>query len=95
MKNRISRSLFLSWLGLAAGSTLFGSLDVWFSNKYNYQVKRISLKFDNLPAAFKGFKIVHFSDVHSGSFTNKEAVIHGLIKSLPKKQTSLFLVVIL
>ncbi|MGH2647170.1 MAG: metallophosphoesterase, partial [Ginsengibacter sp.] len=76
----ISRSVFLSWLGLAAGSTLFGSLIYGFSNKYNYQVKRLSLKFDNLPPAFKGLKIVHFSDVHSGSFTNKKAVIHGVEK---------------
>lgn len=76
----ISRSVFLSWLGLAAGSTLFGSLIYGFSNKYNYQLKRISLKFDNLPASFKGLKIVHFSDVHSGSFTNKEAVKHGVEK---------------
>jgi len=76
----ISRSLFLSWLGLAAGGTLFGSLVYGFSNKYNYQVKRVSLKYDNLPASFKGLKIVHFSDVHSGSFTNKEAVKHGIEK---------------
>lgn len=76
----ISRSVFLSWLGLAAGSTLFGSLMYGFSNKYNYQLKRVSLKFDNLPASFKGLKIVHFSDVHSGSFTNKEAVKHGVEK---------------
>lgn len=76
----ISRSIFLSWLGLAAGSTLFGSLIYGFSNKYNYQVKRFSLKFDNLPEAFKGLKIVHFSDVHAGSFTNKKAVIHGVEK---------------
>ena len=76
----ISRSVFLSWLGLAAGGSLFGSLLYGFSNKYNYQVKRISLKFDNLPASFKGLKIVHFSDVHSGSFTNKEAVKHGVEK---------------
>jgi predicted MPP superfamily phosphohydrolase len=78
----ISRSVFLSWLGLGAGSTLFGSLIYGFSNKYNYQVKRLSLKFDNLPPAFKGLKIVHFSDVHSGSFTNKKAVIHGIEKIL-------------
>src|SRR6185312_14207585 len=44
-EDHISRSLFLSWLGLAAGGTLFGSLVYGFSNKYNYQVKRISLKF--------------------------------------------------
>ncbi len=84
-EDRISRSLFLSWLGLAAGGTLFGSLIYGFSNKYNYQVKRISLKFDNLPASFRGLKIVHFSDVHSGSFTNKEAVIRGVDKIIAEK----------
>ena len=84
-EDHISRSLFLSWLGLAAGGTLFGSLIYGFSNKYNYQVKRISLKFDNLPPSFRGFKIVHFSDVHSGSFTNKEAVIRGVDKIIAEK----------
>jgi uncharacterized protein len=78
----ISRSVFLSWAGLAAGTTLFGSLVYGFSNKYNYQVKRLKLSFDNLPQSFKGLKILHFSDVHSGSFTNKKAVIHGVEKIL-------------
>ncbi len=81
----ISRSVFLSWLGLAAGSTLFGSLIYGFSNKYNYHVKRVSLKYDNLPPAFRGLKIVHFSDVHSGSFMNKNAVIHGVEKIMAEK----------
>jgi predicted MPP superfamily phosphohydrolase len=81
----ISRSVFLSWLGLAAGGTLFGSLIYGFSNKYNYNVKRIQLGYDNLPAAFKGLKIVHISDIHSGSFTNKAAVAHGVEKILKEK----------
>ena len=76
----ISRSVFLSWLGLAAGGTLFGSLIYGFSNKYNYKVKRVKLSFDNLPPAFNGLKIVHFSDIHSGSFMNKKAVMHGVEK---------------
>lgn len=75
---RISRSVFLSWAGMAAGSTLFGSLMYGFSNKYNYTKKRVSLSFDNLPASFKGLKIIHFSDVHAGSFNNKKAVMHGV-----------------
>ena len=43
----ISRSAFLSWLGLAAGGTLFGSLLYGFSNKYNYKNQGLShmLKF--------------------------------------------------
>jgi predicted MPP superfamily phosphohydrolase len=81
----ISRSVFLSWLGLAAGGTLFGSLLYGFSNKYNYNTKRLQLAYDNLPAAFKGLKIVHISDIHSGSFTNKQAVLHGVEKILKEK----------
>ena len=81
----ISRSVFLSWLGLAAGGTLFGSFIYGYRNKYNYQVKKIKLSFDNLPASFKGLKIVHFSDVHSGSFMNKKAVLHGVEKIMAQK----------
>lgn len=81
----ISRSVFLNWLGIAAGSTLFGSLIYGFSNKYNYKIKRIKLTYDNLPPGFKGLKIVHFSDVHSGSFMNKRAVMHGVEKIVAEK----------
>ena len=80
--DRISRSTFLSWLGLAAGGTLFGSLLYGFSNKYNYDIRRVQIPFANLPASFKGLKIVHISDIHSGSFTNKKAVLHGVQKIL-------------
>ena len=74
----ISRSVFLSWLGLGAGATLFGSLLYGFGNKYNYQLKKIPLKFNNLPTAFKGFKIIHISDIHSGSLQDKKAVQKGI-----------------
>jgi uncharacterized protein len=77
-ENGISRSVFLSWLGIAAGSTLFGSLLYGFSNQYKYQIKRVKLAFDNLPVSFKGMRIVHISDVHSGSFMDKKAVQHGI-----------------
>ena len=78
----ISRSAFLSWLGLAAGGTLFGTLVYGFSNKYNYEVKKLKLSFSNVPAPFKGLRIVHISDIHSGSFTNKAAVSRGVKKIL-------------
>ncbi len=81
----IPRSVFLNWIGLAAGTTLFGSLIYGFTNKYNYRVKRIKLAFDNLPDAFNGLKIVHFSDVHSGSFMNKKAVEEGVQKIIDQK----------
>lgn len=82
---KISRSVFLSWIGVLFGGGLFGSLLYGFGNKYRYQLKRIPLAFSNLPASFKGLKIVHISDIHSGSFTNKEAVAHGVEKILNEK----------
>jgi predicted MPP superfamily phosphohydrolase len=74
----IPRSTFLSWLGLGLGGTLFGTLLFGFSNKYNYQVKKIKLSFKNLPAAFKGMRMVHISDIHSGSFQDIRAVNKGI-----------------
>ncbi|MDP4282809.1 MAG: metallophosphoesterase [Bacteroidota bacterium] len=76
----ISRSVLLSWIGLAAGAILFVSFIYGYTNKYNYRVKKVKLSFDNLPESFIGLKIVHFSDVHSGSFMNKKAVIRGVEK---------------
>jgi predicted MPP superfamily phosphohydrolase len=81
----ISRSVFLSWLGLGAGASLFGTLVYGFGNKYRYKVHRLKLTFENLPAAFRGLKIVHLSDIHSGSFTDKQAVLKGVEKVLKEK----------
>ncbi len=82
---RFSRSAFLSWTGMLFGGGLFGSLIYGFGNKYRYQVKRLLLSYSNLPAAFKGLKIVHISDIHSGSFTDKEAVTKGVQKIMNEK----------
>jgi predicted MPP superfamily phosphohydrolase len=81
----ISRSVFLSWVGMIAGGGLFGSLLYGFGNKYRYHIKRIPLAFDNLPASFKGLKIIQISDIHSGSFTDKKAVMHGVDMIMKEK----------
>lgn len=74
----ISRSAFLTWTGITLGGGLLTTLIYGFSNKYNYQVKRLQLSFENLPAAFRGLKILQLSDIHSGSFQDKEAVARGV-----------------
>lgn len=81
----VSRSVFMSWFGVAIGGGMFGSLVYGFGNKYNYQIKKLNLSFDNLPLAFKGLRILHFSDVHSGSLTNFDAVKHGIDMMLKEK----------
>ena len=81
----ISRSVFLSWLGLGVGGALFSSLVYGFGNKYHYKIRRIPMAFDNLPAAFKGLKIVQLSDIHSGSLADAKAVAHGVDLVLAEK----------
>lgn len=81
----ISRSVFLSWAGFLFGGGLFATLIHGFGNKYKYKVRRVPLHFSNLPQAFRGLKIVHISDIHSGSFTDKKAVSKGVEKILKEK----------
>ena len=82
---KISRSIFLSWIGMLMGAGLFGSLVYGFGNKYRYQLRRIQLAFEKLPASFKGLKLVHISDIHAGSFTDKNAVRNGVEKIIKEK----------
>lgn len=74
----VSRSVFLSWIGLGLGSTIFGTMLLGFRNKYNYQVKKMTLRFPNLPEAFNGLKLVQISDVHSGSLQDVASVNRGI-----------------
>lgn len=74
----IPRSAFLNWLGLGVSSTLFFSLLYGFGNKYKYQLVHKKVAIKNLPQAFKGFKIIHISDIHSGSLKETAAVKKGI-----------------
>ena len=74
----LRRSLVLSWAGLGLGGAFFLILLFGFGNKYKYQIRHVKLFFDNLPAAFKGLKIVQISDIHSGSLQKKVAVNKGV-----------------
>ncbi|GAB3305436.1 metallophosphoesterase [Hymenobacter tenuis] len=69
----ISRSEFLSKLALVAGAIPFTAL-IWGMLKggTDYTVKRVTLRFPNLPASFDGFKLLQISDLHTGSFQSKE-----------------------
>jgi len=74
----VPRSVFLSWVGLITGGGLFGTLLYGFGNKYRYEVRNHKLHFPNLPEAFRGFRVVHISDIHSGSFTDINSVKKGV-----------------
>jgi predicted MPP superfamily phosphohydrolase len=74
----ISRSIFLQRLALILGGTMLSGFLYGIKNRYNYKVRRIKLSFSNLPAAFRGMKIVQISDIHSGSFDSQHAVEKGV-----------------
>lgn len=74
----LSRSAFLSWAGMLAGTGLLGALTYGVGNKYRYQVRAHRIKFSNLPVAFQGLRMVQISDIHAGSFTDKQAVERGI-----------------
>ncbi len=57
--------------------------------KYAYRVIKHTLYFEDLPAAFDGFKLVQISDVHAGSLKNPKAVQKG-IDLINKQHADLF-----
>lgn len=86
----ITRSRFLSRLGLLIGGGMLATLIYGFSNKYDYKIRRIKIKFPDLPASFKGLKIVQLSDIHCGSFDNEEKVSKGVEMVLKEKPDVIF-----
>lgn len=74
----IDRSTFMRQTALVLGGLSLVGFGVGISNRYRYRVRKVRMAFDNLPAAFKGFKIVQISDIHTGSFDNHAAVLHGI-----------------
>lgn len=86
----ISRSIFLKRLALIVGGVAVGGFVYGVSNRYKYQVRNISLKFPNLPPAFRGLKIVQISDIHSGSFDSHAAVEAGVRKIMEQKPDIIF-----
>lgn len=74
-----SRRSFIGKLALGVAALPFASIIYGMTRgKYNYQVVKHTLFFDDLPEAFDGFKLTQISDVHSGSFDNAEKITHGI-----------------
>jgi len=81
------RRQFLSKLALGVAAIPFASILYGITRgKYNYQVIKHKLYFEDLPDAFDGFKITQISDIHSGSLESKKEVAYGI--DLVNKQES-------
>ncbi|WP_339658923.1 metallophosphoesterase [uncultured Polaribacter sp.] len=73
------RRKFISQLALGLAAIPFASFIYGIvQGKYNYKVLKYQLTFKDLPEAFDGYTITQISDIHSGSFTNKEKIQYGV-----------------
>ena len=70
-----ARRKFIYMTAAGIATVLFAGLVHGMTfGKYNYKVIRERLKFKRLPASFQGLKILHITDIHSGSIDNKEKI---------------------
>ena len=74
-----SRRKFLSTLALGAAAIPFSALLYgMIKGKYNFKVLKYELEFADLPEAFDGFTMTQISDIHSGSFDNKNKISYAV-----------------
>ena len=74
-----SRRKFISTIGLGMAALPFGALLYGMvKGRYNYKVLRYTMEYDDLPEAFDGYQITQISDIHSGSFDNKEKLEYAI-----------------
>ena len=78
-KPLVGRRKFVSQLAIGLAAIPFAAFIYGIiQGKYNYKVIKYQLAFDDLPEAFDGYTITQISDIHSGSFTNKEKIQYGV-----------------
>ncbi|SMO64741.1 hypothetical protein SAMN06265379_10460 [Saccharicrinis carchari] len=77
---KISRKRFLSQVGIIFATAPFISLLFGMhKGRFNFFTKHQKLFFPNLPSAFDGFKIIHISDIHLGSFASNYHKLEGIV----------------
>jgi hypothetical protein len=82
-----SRRVFVSKLALGIAAIPFVSfLYGMYKGLYNFKVLKYTLYFEDLPEAFDGYRITQISDLHIGSFDNKEKIEYAI--DLINKQAS-------
>ena len=74
-----SRSSLLTRIVLiAAGLLTLSIIYGVFVGKYNFKVREETIVFKDLPSSFDGLKVLQISDLHVGSWDNKEAIEKGI-----------------
>lgn len=88
---KMSRSEFIYQSGaVVAVAPIYFFTRGAIKGAHDYQVHKITLPSANLPEAFDGMKIVQLSDIHSGSFVDKDAVYKGVKMAMAEKPDVFF-----
>ena len=63
---------------LPPAAVLYGSL----IERNTFKVKEIELSYTNLPEGFRGYRIVHISDIHARSFSKREKSLQRAVDKI-------------
>ena len=86
-----SRRKFISQIALGIAAIPFASMLYGiYKGRYNYKVLTYNLEYPDLPDAFDGYQITQISDIHSGSFDNKEKIEYA-VDLINKQQSDVIL----
>jgi len=88
----MSRSEFLTKVGIIVALIPFVSIinGIW-KGRYNYKIKNVKLHFNNLPAAFDGYRVLQISDWHIGSFYGRTDKIEEAVDLINSQKADIIL----
>ena len=87
----ISRGEFISKASLIAGAAPLAAMGFGIiKGAHDYRVRHVKIPMPSLPKEFHGIRIAQVSDIHSGSFFNKKAVLGGVDMLLGEKPDVIF-----
>ena len=72
------RRRFLAITATGIGSVPVLTMMSGLSNAYRYQYRKAEIPLISWPEQLDGFRIIHISDIHTGSFTKKEPLVEAV-----------------
>ncbi len=87
----ITRSEFIAQAGAITAAVPLITIGYGIANgAHDYRVRERELPLSGLPKAFDGMKLVQISDIHTGSFWSKKAVLAGMDLLMEQKPDAVF-----
>ena len=77
------RLRFFTVAGMALGVVIF--IGMWWGallNRYRTDVREVEIEITDLPESFSGYRIVQFSDLHTGTFGTDTAFVAALVDEI-------------